>query len=252
MILLPIFLFAACNKGNQLSFEMKSVQKQAGNCKKKDAPCARVDLKFPIVKKGKQELKKSINDTIIATLIQNFVFEEMQGEPTQERLASVADTFLAEWKKSTEEDAEFATSGWEVSVEGEVGMQTEKMVSVSLSTYSYAGGAHPNSYVTIYNFSLKTGKPLKWKDLVTDMKDLKKLAEKKFKAARELPANADLGEEGFFWDEEFSLPSNFELQKDGIYFWYNSYEAAAFAAGPTEFLVTYEELGKLIRREMIF
>jgi Protein of unknown function (DUF3298) len=48
------------------------------------------------------------------------------------------------------------------------------------------------------------------------------------------------------------LPKNFELQEEGIYFWYNPFEAAAYALGPTDFTISYSELGKLVKKEVLF
>jgi Protein of unknown function (DUF3298) len=104
----------------------------------------------------------------------------------------------------------------------------------------------------VLNFNLKTGKSLIWKDFITDQKALEILAEKEFKKARELPLNANLMEEGFFWEGAFTLPKNFELQEEGIYFWYNPFEAAAYALGPTDFTISYSELGKLVKKEVLF
>jgi hypothetical protein len=181
------------------------------------------------------------------------VFEGFEGVFSEKNLHEAAKSFLSEWKSANSEDpGNDANSGWEVSVTGEVGLHTPKIASVTMGSYSYAGGAHPNSYVSIFNFDLKTGKTLGWEDLITDQNGLEKLAEKEFKKARELKKDADLTEEGFFWGEKFVLPTNFELQEEGIYFWYNPFEVAAYAMGPTDFLISYQDLGKLVKKDRIF
>lgn len=257
-----MLLLTSCNgkkkrlqsdKGLKVRFEIRNLQKKLGDCDDQNGDCAQIDLVYPFVTEGVSSVKKAINDSILAFLIQNLVFEEYEGILSEANLKMVADSFLLEWKKAHHDKRdESASSGWEVSVTGEVGLHTPKVASVSLGSYSYAGGAHPNSFVAILNFNLKTGATLDWPDFITDINGLKKLAEKKFKEARELPNKADLNEEGYFWDEPFALPANFELQEEGIYFWYNPYEAAAYAQGPTDFLIPYSELGKLVRKDVIF
>ncbi|MCU0349186.1 MAG: DUF3298 and DUF4163 domain-containing protein, partial [Saprospiraceae bacterium] len=164
-----------------------------------------------------------------------------------------AASFLKEWQSAKAEMPDNQTdASWEVSVTGEVGLHTPKLAAITLGSYSYAGGAHPNSFISVLNIDLKTGKSLTWQDLLTDQKAVEALAEKAFKKARELPQDANLTDEGFFWGGEFELPMNFELQEEGIYCWYNPFEAAAYALGPTDFLLSYEELGKLVRKERIF
>ena len=87
---------------------------------------------------------------------------------------------------------------------------------------------------------------------LNDRQALEKLAEKEFRKARELTQGTDLTDAGFFWGEKFKLPFNFELQKEGIYFWYNPFEVAAYALGPTDFVISYSDLGKLLNRDVIF
>jgi hypothetical protein len=261
VILLLTLIGASCKnskrqllspKGKKVRFEVVTLQKQLGDCEKEEGQCARVDLKFPLVKAGKPALQQAINDSLLSEMLANLAFEEKKRPPTQPALESMADNFLYEWKRSTLDTLYANTVGWEVSVSGETGLHTPKVAVVSLATNSYAGGAHPNSYLKIFNFDLNTGKTLRWQDVITDLNALKILAEKKFKTARDLPPDADLTKEGFFWDEAFDLPQNFELQEQAIYFWYNAYEAASYADGPTEFVISYAELGKLFLKEKVF
>ncbi len=262
LLIVPFLYASSCSKGKnrlqsekgkKVRFEIKTLQKKLGDCEAPDGACTQIDLIYPLVTEGVPAVKAAVNDTIFKTLIQNFTFETYTGELSQAQLERIADGFLLEWQaeKSLESEPN-AYPGWEVTVTGEVGLHTSKVAVISLGTYSYAGGAHPNSYVTIFNFSLKNGRTLGWQDIVTDLEGLKKLAEKAFKAARDLTPDADLSEEGYFWGETFALPQNFELKEEGIYFWYNPYEAAAYSQGPTDFLLTYKELGELVRKDSIF
>ncbi len=263
LFIIPAFLFGSCKgakkhrlqseKGLKVRFEIKNFQDKLGNCDKQDGDCAQIDMVYPIVTEGVSAVQTAINDSIYSFLIQNLVFEEFSGQFSEANLKKAAKSFLHEWQSAhaTEPDNS-SNSGWEVSVTGEVGLHTPKVASISLGSYSYAGGAHPNSFVSVLNFNLKTGKTLAWQDFITNLPALKKLAEKEFRKARELPEKADLVEEGFFWGESFELPKNFELQEEGIYFWYNPFEAAAYALGPTDFTISYKDLGKLVKKETIF
>lgn len=240
-------------KGLKVRFEIKNFQEKQGNCDKADGECAQVDMVYPIVEEGNQAVKQSINDSIFSFLIQSLVFEGFDGPKTEASLAEAAKSFLNEWHTANREAPDNdSNSGWEVSVTGEVGLHTPKMVSITLGSYSYAGGAHPNSYVSVLNFDLKTGQTLTWEDFITDRKSFEKQVEKGFRKARELSKDADLSEEGFFWGEKFELPTNFELQQDGIYFWYNPFEISPYALGPTDFTIPYSDLGKLVNKERIF
>lgn len=263
VFIVPFLLLIGCSrsrkpkldseKGLKVRFEIKNFQEKLGDCDKAEGDCAQVDMVYPIVEEGVPKVRQAINDSIFSFLIQSLVFEGFEGPLTEASLDQAAKTFLNEWQTANREEPENGSNtGWEVSVTGEVGLHTPKIVSITMGAYSYAGGAHPNSYVSVLNFELKTGRTLAWDDFITDKKSFEKLVETAFKKARELPKNADLSEEGFFWGEKFELPTNFELQQEGIYFWYNPFEVGAYALGPTDFTISYADLGKLVNKERIF
>lgn len=240
-------------KGLKVRFEIKNFQEKLGECDKAEGDCAQVDMVYPTVEEGVPMVRQAINDSIFSFLIQSLVFEGFEGPLSEASLSQAAKSFLNEWQVANKDEPENdSNTGWEVSVTGEVGLHTPKVVSITMGSYSYAGGAHPNSYVSVLNFDLKTGKTLTWEDFITDQQSFEKMVEKEFRKARELPNNANLNEEGYFWGEQFKLPTNFELQQEGIYFWYNPFEVAAYALGPTDFTITYADLGKLVNKERIF
>jgi hypothetical protein len=237
-------------KGQKVRFEIKSLQKTLGDCDNRAGLCAQIDLIYPLVAEGEPTVRNKVNERIVAELIQNFVFEGYKGLISENQLSVMADSFLVEWQRTVDKDE--TTTGWEVNVTGEVGLHTPKAAAITLGTYAYSGGAHPNSFLTLLNFDLKSGRVLAWEDFITDMKALKNIALEHFKKARSLPPDADLTLEGYFWGEPFALPANFELQEEGIYCWYNPYEVASYAQGPTDFLITYEQLGKVVNKARIF
>jgi hypothetical protein len=87
---------------------------------------------------------------------------------------------------------------------------------------------------------------LRFKDLIKDRTKLNKRVEQKFREINEIGPHDNLNEKGFFWDGKFQLPANIGLVPEGVQFFYNSYEIAAYAVGPTEFVLTWEELGDLL------
>ncbi len=241
------------DKGLKVRFEIKNFEERIGECGEQNGTCAQIDMVYPFAKEGVALVKQAINDSIYNYLINILLFEEYQQENSEMALSNAAKSFFEEWQSARDESPDNqANNNWEVSVTGEVGLHTPKVVSITLGAYSYAGGAHPNSFVSVKNFDLKTGKTLRWEDFITDLPALEQLAEQAFKKARELPIETDLIAEGYFWDGKFALPTNFELQNDGIYFWYNPYEAAAYAFGPTDFTIPYKDLGQLVKKEVIF
>lgn len=262
LFLMPFLLASSCRgskhslqseKGKKVRFEIKNLQKKKGDCESPNNACTQVDLTFPIVTEGVQQVKQAINDTIYKVLIQSVMFENYEGEHTNDELEKQTDNFINEWQKERNlENGSADVPGWEVTVSGEVGLHTPKVAVITLGNYSYVGGAHPNSYLSIYNFDLEDGSILRWEDVVTDLEAVKALAADAFREARQLPKDTDLTEAGYFWGEPFALPQNFELQEEGIFFWYNPYEAASYAEGPTDFIITYDKLKDLVRKNRIF
>ena len=64
----------------------------------------------------------------------------------------------------------------------------------------------------------------------------------------ELPDTASLNENYYeFPDDKFQLNQNYGFRKDGIVFYYNNYEIAPYAAGPTEVVIPYESVRTWIK-----
>ena len=241
----------AANQGEKVSFELVEYKKSVGNCKEKNR-CAKVALTIPLVKEGNQRVKNSLNQIILSAVSEALVFAPNEQVTSFAMLKTQADTFLAQWEKSAASDPEEMESGWVVNVKGKAKLQTDKVAVVTLEIYSYAGGAHPNSYVNIFNLDIHSGKQLKWPDIARDVELLEKLAEKKFKESRGLSSKDNLGDNGYFHGLPFTLPENFELEKEGILFWYNPYEAAAYEEGPIKFFISFKELENAVKKDQLF
>lgn len=259
-----LFFVWSCNKAKpqkvatkqeirKVSFEIQSIQKELGNCADLEEPCSKIEMRFPLLKNVPTPIAVSVNRQIYRELIQTLVFEEKPESPSEELLLTSADSFLNEWKIQVENSLPGESPpGWYVNVDGEPGLITQKVVALSLAVNSFAGGAHPNAYISLYNFDLKTGNKITYQDIFSDLSALEKIAESKFRTSRNIPMAANLNELGFFWDGPFSLPENFELQNDGILFWYNPYEIASYAEGPTDFIIPYSELKSIFKKDNVF
>lgn len=230
-----------------LVFEERIFNMESSSCKTDSTHCASVTATYPIAAQGKTEVVTAINDTIMKHVRETVnVFSETP-EDTPITLEDAAAGFIGEYEKSRAEDPEYTTQ-WAIETMGKVLYQSPELVSIQIENYSYAGGAHPNSYILLLNFDAKTGKKFDPVERVTDVKKLMTLAEAKFREARELGPNANLTEEGFFWDGSFILPENIAVTGKGLYFMYNPYEVAAYVMGPTEFTITYDELNDIWKK----
>ncbi len=119
-----------------------------------------------------------------------------------------------------------------------------KHLTLRISGYSYAGGAHPNSTTTVATWETATGNPVKVEDVVTDLKALQNVAEKKFREVRK-----EAFQEGFDFDETFvfKLADNIGMVKDGLYFCYVPYEVGPYVLGQTEFVIPFDEIRQILK-----
>jgi len=116
----------------------------------------------------------------------------------------------------------------------------------------FTGGAHGNSGMYFTNFNSLDGKKLNLSDLLVASygAELDNIAEKKFRREKELGTEANLEEAGFWFKQgKFSLTENFGIKNDGLVFYFNSYEIAPYAMGPTEIKIPYAEIRNLIKED---
>lgn len=254
--IISILLLAAfaisCKSGNPkdtnttantpLVFEQRVFNMESATCKTDSVRCASIATTYPFAAAGDSAVTSLINDTIKTHLLASIAPFAESPANIPSTLEEAGAQFIGEYEYLMSEETDYIM-GWSIETEGELLFQSDQYVSVALNNYSFTGGAHPNYYTTYLSFDAKTGAKIDPVMMVADVKQLMTLAEAKFKEARELSADANLVEEGFFWDGAFVLAENIAITKEGLQFAYNPYEAAAYAMGPTEFTISYAELG---------
>lgn len=142
---------------------------------------------------------------------------------------------------------------WEVGLTGDTVMATPKMLFYQLDQYAFTGGAHPNSFTSYHAFDGRTGEEVEMKRFVSDSVALLKLVEKKFREVEKLAPERDLEEAGYFLlNHRFFIPANYVFKPEGMHFYYNPYEIAAYARGAIEFTIPYDELKGIVKKEDVF
>jgi len=134
---------------------------------------------------------------------------------------------------------------------------TDKTVSLMVSTDEYTGGAHNNGELKYINLSTDTFLEIKSLDEIVKSfkrKRFKKIAEHYFRLANNISKYTDLRKIGFY-KNEFKLPEDFYLGKDGIHLVFDSYEVASWGANgayKAEFVVPYSAVEDMIYLDKIF
>lgn len=142
---------------------------------------------------------------------------------------------------------------WEIELHGDTVLTTSKMLFYQLGHYSFTGGAHPNSFTSFHAFDVKTGDGVPMKSFISDSTALLKLVETKFRELEKLTPEVNLEDAGYFLaDHKFFIPANFVFTSEGVLFYYNPYEIAAYARGVIDFTIPYDELKGIIRKDAAF
>lgn len=117
-------------------------------------------------------------------------------------------------------------------------------VTATARRFDYLGGAHPSTTVTAQTFRVDDGRPLVMDDVLTGDYEtlLHTLAQTAFRAVRRIPDSMSFSDAGFFDDGTFRLARTWMLSTEGIEFYYNAYEVASYAQGPTEITVPWTAL----------
>ena len=78
---------------------------------------------------------------------------------------------------------------------------------------------------------------------------LTQIGDKIFRQSKQLSDTASLIDNYFeFPEDKFELNKNYGFKKEGIVFYYNNYEIAPYAAGPSEVLIPYNELKDWLKK----
>jgi hypothetical protein len=175
------------------------------------------------------------------------------SNPTAKTSTKEAYNVFAGNYKSFEKEFPDAPGCWEVEVSGDTVMMTSNLLLYQFDHYSFTGGAHPNSFRSYHVFDLQTGKEADAKKFVSDTVALLKKVESAFRKEEKLDSNVNMEDAGYFLtDHQFFIPANYTFTREGVFFYYNPYEIAAYVRGPITFTIPYSELKGIVNKELIF
>jgi hypothetical protein len=218
-------------------YEMKSFHAESESCKTDSIACATFDFTYPVFPKLDSNVQKVLADQL--NLIVNNREQTKVTSIEEQGNAFIHD--FAEMKN----DVPDLGLGWYFKSDADVLIAADTLISVQVNVDMFTGGAHGMYNTHFINIDPKTGalylidsflKP-GYADYLTE------LGEEEFRKEQELSDTSSLEEAGFGFSEgKFQLNENYGFRKEGIVFFYNSYEVAAYATGPTEIIIPYEKL----------
>lgn len=244
-LLLSVFLVSllsfGCKKdvtqqSKDLSFKTETYEKKTGDCPDETERCLTIKLTYPIAEGGVDSIRQKFNDHINRSNLSLLTFGENELDLSLTIDSAVLE--LGEEYLDFLDDTEFAQA-WFLESEGTIAYIDSNYISFNFSQSTYMGGAHPNSNQQKTVFDIKTGKQLTLNELVKDLPGLRAAAETAFRKVRKIPEGQSFTEAGFWFeeDEEFLFAHNFGLSENGLEFFYNPYEIAPYAVGPTSVLI---------------
>lgn len=245
-IVLPGLLLIACGKlpeNRQPVFEMKTftLESEAG-CVSDSVACARFLVEYPVF--------ANVDTLAQASLQRNIDFWISGGVDGETKpMAETASDFMRDFSQFKRDMPDYGM-GWTFNARISVLIASDTLISLQVDVDSFTGGAHGSYTTNFINIEPQTGTAYLLDALLKPgyQEVLNKLGEQDFRRQRDLDSAASLEEAGFsFPSDEFQLNDNYGFRKEGIVFFFNSYEIAAYVEGPTEVLIPYEELRDWLR-----
>ena len=230
-----------------LATEEMSLVAGLDGCDTEAEGCTYLSLRWPRVEAAPTpEGREALEQVISRALLGSAVSEERPESPE-----ALAEEFFREYRDLVAEMPDMAMP-WALERVIEIAWSNASLATVRVNEYSYTGGAHPNTIQTYSTLDLRTGHRLALADLFVGghLPELEAAAEARFRAAHGISPEADLVDAGFWFDDDvFALTDNWGVVGEDLVFYFNPYDIAPYALGPTELKVPLGSLEPLIRAD---
>lgn len=174
-------------------------------------------------------------------------------------IAYYCDKLRTEWK-STYDSAQFEVSSdnaymfqWMNEVHASPEILGDDFVTYAFHYETYWGGAHPEAMTFYHVFDLKTGKLVEDSDIL-DLSEanIAALDDILLKTLKDqLAADTLLGDSAIYdyWLDKIHPNGNLHIGENTLGFYYNVYEIAPYASGPTEIAIPTFKIHDMMRPE---
>jgi hypothetical protein len=224
-----------------LVYAMKTVRVESkGGCAADDLPCARFEITYPEF--------KNLSVEVAATLLDKINYSIAYDNPETDgfSMEQLGEEFVTAYETFKRNDPDYGI-GWYFNTQVTVNVAADTLISLASASEYFTGGAHGGYAVYYININPVTGEEVTLRSVLKPGHDmvLTSEGEKAFRTARGLSEMDDLAEHGFeFRNGAFQLNTNYGFKEEGIVFFFNPYEIAAYAVGPTEIVIPWEVLGE--------
>ena len=254
LFVLSVFVFFACDEEKKPTptaspfVKVNMIEKKSRKCVR-DTVCAEINLNYPILTGGDNTAAvNAINDSL-----HQLALTGLQTNPklsVEPAFDSVQNGLLMMLQQQVKLSPKWGANFFKT-LETRTLLNTPKNVSFKITATGFTGGAHPYYQATFVTYDLNTGKSVKLTDVVRDTSALRPMLEKGFlDAKKESPSDtlklSDLLLPGI---TRLPVSTNVCVVPEGLLFCYNPYEVSAWAVGPTEITISWDQLASLADRK---
>lgn len=214
-----------------------------------------VDMLYPQVDDDKYI---AMRDSLVKSLVQRITMlahNNFSKDSTQAYIDSYVAAQITDYKQDLSQASEldfdiysYSLFSRRIDLCDSLVYNQNSIVSITMLSQEYTGGAHGNDLLTTFNYDLERNEAITPSALFLDPKDSRivELLLSKLMTEFDVSTPEELEYAGIFNYQVLEITNNFYFTDEGITFYYNPYELAAYAVGPIELFVTYSELSPFL------
>ena len=198
----------------------------------------RVDMQFMQSGNGVSEL--------VCQLINEQLIEMLLNQPRKLTADEAVEGYIKEMEEQFRKDR--LMREYVDHLEGKAEYGFENVINYRLTQTVFAGGAHPSTVTTILRFNAMTGDFISLENVFpsSNHNALVDLLTAKLMQDNGVETVEELHELGYLEFMDMFVTTNFALREDSIEFYYNEYDIAPYAYGPSTICLDYATIKPLM------
>jgi hypothetical protein len=210
-----------------------------------------------LVAKEKKEENKKAHYEYEASYPQLDGVKDAKTDGFNKAVLNMINAHVSRFKKDAPESFDASNPDGQPSglwIDYDVTMANDDLISVVFNESEYeSGAAHPNSFSTTLNYDLKNGKEIKLRDLFNPSANyLQTISTQCMRILTAKLKKLEAFSEENVKEGTAPKAENFQswnITRKGLLFNFDPYEVAAYALGPQEALISYENLQAVLKKD---
>lgn len=244
ILLGPPGLYADDTTPVELSFVTTTGTKQLNPVHDSASAGAHFEWEYPILVAGAD----SIVIDSLNRFIRGFWSEHQEGKWSSLTLDAWMDRWFANFGEFLLDNPSYRGVGISGTMSIQVAVNAHAWLGLACDTWMYGGGAHSNQSSDYFNFDAVTASLLSLEDLVGvgNVDELTRIGESMFRSMCQIGPEDPFPGHLKFAGSGFWLNNNFSIDSTGLFFFYNDYDIAAYAYGPTKLVIPWDSLATIV------